>query len=535
MLGKINNGSIRIAILVLLFSLLDVASLAADIPDVPERYRKAVEQKVEQAETVIKKGTYSAGFESLAAHDAAPEWFRDAKFGIYFHWGIYSLPAYGNEWYPRWMYSKEKRSHFYDHHVQNYGEPSEFPYTKFVPKFQAKNFDADKWAQLFKNAGARYAGPVAEHHDGYSMWDSDLTPWNTADKGPMRDITGELEKAIRDRGMKFVVTFHHARNNLWSPEEGKWTGHYSELKKYFPKLLEDTIDAMMYGYMPRDFFEKYWLAKLVEVVDKYQPDLVWFDSWLNEISEKRRAQFAAYYFNKARSWGKDVVITRKQDDLPVSFSIEDFEKGRMDKLTDHCWFTDDTISMGSWCYTQDLKIKPTRQVLHVLIDIVSKNGCLLLNISPKADGTIPDDQKQVLLDIGRWLQVNGEAIYNTRPWLSFGEGPTRLEKGGGFTHRHGGYLQYTSEDIRFTRSKDNSTLYAIVLGWPGKQIKPKSILVESEDNARVSLIGFDKLLNYSVDSEKRLTIDVPDLDEDRRPCRYAYVFKLTGFKLSLHE
>lgn len=232
-------------------------------------------------------------------------------------------------------------------------------------------------------------------------------------------------------------------------------------------MLEDPQRAILYGYMPREQFLEMWKGKLIEVIDKYHPDLMWFDSWLDEIPDGTKMAYLAHYFNDAAKLNKGVVVTFKQQDLPQDVAVLDLEKGRMDKLTDFAWLTDDTISMGSWCYTKDLKIKPTRVVLHSLIDIVSKNGQLLLNISPMADGTIPPEQQKVLREMGAWLKVNGDAIYNTRPWHIFGEGPTdrSLPKGtfGGVADPTGGY---SPQDIRFTRSKDGNTLYAIALGWP---------------------------------------------------------------------
>ena len=407
-------------------------------------------------------------WESLSRHESAPEWFKDAKFGIYFHWGVYSVPAFGSEWYPRNMHIKKNRE--YKHHVETYGEPTQFGYHDFVPQFKAEKFDAAQWADLFVKAGARFAGPVAEHHDGFSMWASKLTPWNAKDKGPRRDITGELAQAIRKRGMKFVTTFHHARNNLYEKERRggvNWTGHYEFVKKDFPSLLDNKENAILYGYMPREEFLQLWKGKLTEVIDNYQPDLMWFDSWLDEIPDEVKMEYLAYYFNQAQKWNKEVVVTYKQKDLPSNVGVLDLEKSRMDQKTDFYWLTDDTISLGSWCYTQNLRIKSTKRVLHSLIDIASKNGVLILNISPKADGTIPEEQRKVLIETGQWLAVNGEAIYNTRTWYTLGEGPTGkdLPKShfGGVADPKAGY---SSEDIRYTQSKDGKTIYAIALGRP---------------------------------------------------------------------
>jgi len=472
-----------------------------------------------------KPKPYTANWESLKKHEASPKWFRDAKFGIYFHWGVYSVPAFGSEWYPRNMHSKRRRE--YQHHIKKYGDPTKFGYHDFVPRFKAEKFDAERWCDLFAKAGARFVGPVAEHHDGFAMWASKVTPWNAKDTGPKRDITGELAKAARKRGMKLVTSFHHARNSLWQiPRRGgkAWTGHYEFVKKDFPALLEDPKQAILYGYMPREKFLKLWLDKLKEVIDNYQPDLMWFDSWLHEIPEKYQMEYLAYYFNKAREWDKAVVVTRKQRDLPLELSVEDFEKGRADRLTKNTWLTDDTISRGSWCYTENLRVKPLREVLHVLIDIVSKNGCLLLNVSPKADGTIPDNQKKVLLGIGKWLGTYGEAIYETRPWVEFGEGPTRMRKGGHFV----GKVEYKGQDIRFTTKGD--VLYAIFLGQPAGKATVTSLATGSGMFGgrvkKVTLLGHGELTHKQ--DPKGLHVALPA----KLPDELAIVLKIEGLKIA---
>jgi len=265
-----------------------------------------------------------------------------------------------------------------------------------------------------------------------------------------------------------------------------------------------------------------WLGKLKEVIDQYRPDIMWFDSKMEQIPDKYRTEFLAYYFNKADEWGKEVVVTYKEQCLPREIGVEDFERGRENRITDFVWLTDDTISHGSWCYTNDLKIKSTRYVLHVLIDIVSKNGQLLLNISPKADGTIPRKQREGLLGIGEWLGKYGEAIYGTRPFVVFGEGPTRLKKGGEFAREK---LQYKPEDIRFT-TKGNF-VYAIQLGWPGA--KHETLLKSFSGERRqeslkiksVRMLGSDEKIAWSL-REDGLAVTSPI----SAPDNMAVVYKI---------
>jgi len=412
---------------------------------------------------------FEPDWDSLGKHEAAPEWFRDAKLGIYFHWGIYSVPAFGNEWYPRWMHFEGRPE--YIHHLETYGKPSEFAYHDFVPMFTAENFDAEEWAELFEKAGAKFAGPVAEHHDGFSMWHSSITPWNAYDKGPKRDITGELAGAIRAHNMKFITTFHHAKNlqrfdsiNMDARGYGFKNSHYPFIKGMPPSSDDDTLRYLYGNIEAETWLKEVWLGKLKEVIDLYHPDIMWFDSWLDQIPENYRKEFCAYYLNEAQKRNEEVVIVRKQMDLPLEFTVDDLEKARKNVLGAEPWMTDETISKGSWCYTSDLQIKPFRDILHEFVDIVSKNGILLLNISPMANGTIPEDQKDLLLQLGDWLKKNGETIYGTRPWYTFGEGPTK-EPEGHFKNREVFMnLKYSWKDVRYT-TKGN-TVNALLLGSP---------------------------------------------------------------------
>lgn len=466
-------------------------------------------------------GPYQANKDSLLKHEDAPEWFRDAKLGIYFHWGVYAVPAFGSEWYPRNMFLKGNAVN--KHHIETYGDPAEYGYDRFVDQWKTPKFHARQWARLFRETGARFAGPVAEHHDGFSLWDSDVTPWNAVDKGPKRDLVGELAEAIRAEGMKYITTFHHARNHY---------GHFDGMKKDYPQAMADPEVAFLYAQMSPEKFHDVWLNKLKEVIDQYQPDIIWFDSWLDKIPESYRYAFCAYYLNAAAKRDKEVVIIRKQTDLPIEFSVNDHEKSRESKAAPRIWMTDDTISTGSWCYTRNLRIKPASKVIHALVDTVAKNGVVLLNISPMADGTIPEDQQKVLRELGRWMKLNGEAIYATRPWKTFGEGPT-VEPAGGFRD-HGKFLklEYSAKDIRYTQSKDGKTVYAVICGWPGAEVVLSAVKVKrAGPRAMVKLIGYARALKHSTNEEGRLVIHLPDLSEAQRPGQHAYSFKLSGFAL----
>lgn len=452
-----------------------------------------------------KPKKFTESWESLANHKAAPEWFADAKLGIYFHWGVYSVPAYANEWYPRSMHFR--KGHVYKHHVKNYGEPTEFGYHDFVPMFKAEKFNAEEWVDLFHKAGAKFAGPVSEHHDGFSMWDSDVTPWNSKDMGPKKDITGLMKKAVEKRGMKFITTFHHARNlqrYADKPDEKKYFASHYPFIKGDPATSTDSKLKYLYGNMPEDQWnEEVWFGKLKEVIDKYQPDIIWFDSWLDQIPEEYRKKFSAYYLNEADKWGKEVVIVRKQDDLPLNYTVDDLEKSRKNRLEKNVWMTDETISKGSWCYTQNLRIKPTADVLHVLIDITSKNGVLLLNVSPMADGTIPQDQQNVLLTMGKWLKKYGEAIYGTRPWYTYGEGPTK-EPDGHFKNRHKfAKIKYSSKDVRYT-TKGN-VIYANLLGDVVGDINLKAFSDKSQlknrEVKKVTILNTNTTPEWTLDTE----------------------------------
>ena len=412
---------------------------------------------------------YEPTWESLREYKEVPKWLRDGKFGIYTHWGPYAVHAYGSNttWYSFALYldeNSEARKHF----EKTFGKLTPtFGYKDLIPKFTAEKFDADEWADLFAKSGAKFAGPVAEHHDGFAMWDTKFSKWNAAKMGPKRDVVGELAKAVRKRNMKFVTAFHHAANWFFFPV----------LDKRYD--TGDPANSGLYGQphergaMRNQAFIDEWYGKIIEVIDNYSPDFIWFDFALDSIPEGYVKDFLAYYYNHAEAKGKEVVVTYKDNDLVPATGVRDLELGQEPKLTYHEWITDSTVDdRGAWGYANDLVFKSPDRVIDNLVDRVSKNGYLLLNVGPKPDGTIPEEARKLLLEMGKWLKVNGEGIYGTSPWIIAAEGPTNL----GDIQRQGfneSDVVYTGEDIRFTVKGD--TIYATFLAWPGKRAIIKTL------------------------------------------------------------
>ncbi|MFI9640504.1 alpha-L-fucosidase [Micromonospora sp. NPDC051925] len=416
------------------------------------------------AAAISGPSSYTPSWSSVDQHPAAPEWFQDAKLGIYYHWGAFSVPAFENEWYPRNMYLGGSSAN--RHHIATYGDPSVWPFHNFIngardkagtfvqfaPKLTSAggNFDPDAWAQLFVDAGAKFAGPVAEHHDGFSMWNSSVNEWNSVAKGPKLDLVGLHATAIRAKGLKFMVSMHHEFN---------FGGYYDNVP-----YQSDPSLRKLYGQLGAAAEQQLWFDKLREVIDGYQPDLIWQDGGLVALPESRRLEFLSYYYNKAVAWNRDVVATYK-DGFNTRGEVFDIERGGPADMLTPYWLTDDSISSSSWCYTVGIGYYTLNQMVHSLVDRVSKNGNVLLNIAPMADGTIPDGQRAILLAMGDYLRRFGESIYATRAWTVYGEGPTKMG-GGSFTGPQAG----TNRDIRFTRNKDDTVLYATVLGWPGSTL-----------------------------------------------------------------
>lgn len=436
-----------------------------------------------------------------------PEWYQDAKFGIFIHWGIFSVPAFDNEWYSRNMYLPGSRA--FEHHREVWGPHSKFGYKDFIPLFKAENFDANRWIDLFKRAGARYIVPVAEHHDGFAMYDSALSRWTAAKMGPKRDVIGELAAAAREQGLIFGLSNHRAEHwwfmnggrtfesDLQDPEAEDFYGPAQPGPGMDNPVEWDSLD---WKPRPNAKYLEDWLARNQELIEKYQPQLYYFDWWIQQIVfEPYIQRFAAYYYNQAQGWGKEVLINAKHGAFPPGSAVFDMERGKLSDIRPMFWQTDTSISNNSWCFIDDQDYKTATGLIHDLIDIVSKNGTLLLNVGPRADGTIPEAEVEVLEAIGTWLDVNGEAIYETRPWKIFGEGPTKVVEG---SFQETKQVGFTAADVRFTTR--GKTLYAILLGQPeGQEICIESLGFAAGLYAQrigaVSLLGQGSIDNWTQD------------------------------------
>ena len=451
---------------------------------------------------------FQANWPSLSTY-TVPDWYRDAKFGIFIHWGVYSVPAFGSEWYPREMY--HEGSNIFKHHVATYGTQDKFGYKDFIPMFKAEKFNADQWAELFKKAGAKYVVPVAEHHDGFAMYKTSLSKWNAYDMGPHKDIIGELARAVREKGMVFGLSSHRIEHWFFMNGGRKFNSDVNDPRyaDFYGPAREEK-DSLTADHMNN------WLLRSVELVDKYQPQVFWFDWWIEQPAmEPYRKAFAAYYYNRGLDWNKGVVLNYKNKSFPDSAAVLDLERGKLEGIRALPWQTDDAVGFKSWGYIDGESYKSPQYVIDELIDIVSKNGNLLLNIGPRADGTIPDEQQQLLLQIGGWLSVNGDAIYGTRPWTKFGEGPTE-NVGGSFIDDK--VKAFTPQDIRFTTRGKN--LYAITLAIPTGDVLIKSLGTSQGLKPKsVSLLGSDEELKWKQKSGG-LSITLPK----KFPSSYAAVF-----------
>ena len=480
-----------------------------------------------EIDRVIAQGPYADTWDSLANYQP-PKWYRNAKFGIFIHWGVYSVPAFGSEWYSRNMYIQGSRE--FEHHIATYGPQKDFGYKDFIPLFKAEKFDPDAWAALFERAGAKYVVPVAEHHDGFQMYKSELSQWNAAEMGPHRDVLGELKQAFERHGMVCGASSHRV-------EHWFFMGHGRDFESdiqgegqcgdfYWPAMPEPDHHDLYSTPTPSAEFLEDWLMRCCEIVDRYQPKIVYFDWWIQHSAVKPYLKkFAAYYYNRAAQWGMEVAINYKHEAFMFGAAVPDVERGQFADVKPYFWQTDTSIAKNSWCYTENNDFKQAKQILCDLVDIVAKNGTLLLNVGPKSDGTISPEDTAVLEEIGAWLGANGEAIYGTHCWRKASEGPTRVEEGQ-FTD--GKDKTFTKEDFRFTVK--GSHLYAACLNYPEDERVCITSLAQADAShlpvfsgivRDVEVLGFDANVSWQR-TERGLEISTQGVASDK-----PVVFRIT--------
>jgi len=488
-----------------------------------------------EADKQANNGPYRPDWATLNKYQQ-PQWYKDAKFGIFIHWGVYSVPAAENEWYPRNMYRPDEGAYknFREHFAN--GDESK-GYKDLIPLFKAEHFDASAWAKLFKEAGAQYVVPVAEHHDGFSMYDSGLSDWTVVKMGPKRDTLSELAKAVRAEGLHFGLSSHRAEHNFFydggrsirsDVNDPMYASLYGPAHQWF-MAPPDAHELVNDWTWVSEAWTRDWLARDTELVEKYKPEIVYFDWWIGQPNFRRAVtEFSAFYYNYAAAHGYAGVIDFKDYSLNRKAAVLDFERGQTDHIILDHWQTDTSISNASWGYIEHDTFKTPEFLVHQLIDIVSKNGNLLLNFGPRSDGTVPEQVQSTLREMGAWLKVNGEAIYGTTYWKTFGEGPTQVV-GGAFHDTD--TKPYTPQDFRFT-AKGNA-VYAIGMACPPKEGDQASKAVihalgaahegASFPVANIELLGSSEKVTFTQDNES-LNVVLPA----GATCKYGYALKLSA-------
>lgn len=487
----------------------------------------------------IQNGPFKGTKSSLEAYQI-PDWYKDAKFGIWAHWGLQSAIGAG-DWYARNMYIQGHKQ--YDHHLENYGHPSKVGYKDVISTWKADAFDADYLMELYKKAGAKYFMSLAVHHDNIDLWNSQHNKYNTVKMGPKKDIVGLFAAAARKQGLKFGVSDHLWVTPKWFsvakgadaigpmagvPYDGAnsiFNDYYGDSKEIFLKRLPWNEDGIS------EAWKKHWFERIKDLVDQYEPDLLYSDGHI-PFGEYGYSILAHLYNKKIKGGKTQAVYTSKNPkDSEVGTCVFDVERGVVDGIWPNSWQTDTCI--GDWHYNADRvgRYKSPKVVVDLLVDIVSRNGNLMLNFPLPANGMLDKSELDVLEGISKWMSVNSEGIYATRPWKIFGDGPlskvttnpNEVNSAQQFNEKN--RKHFTHEDIRFTTKKDN--LYAFFMGWPQNAeivIKPLSTVSEQKTGRveKVELLGYGKV-SFTRD-ETGLKIKLPT----DRPCEHAFTLKIFG-------
>ena len=481
------------------------------------------------AALAVRAEDFKPTWDSLKTYQY-PEWFRDAKFGIWAHWGPQSVPMAG-DWYARNMY--REGSGQYKHHLEHFGHPSTNGYKEIIALWKAEKWDPARLMALYKKTGAKYFVSMACHHDNFDLWNSKYHAWNAVNMGPKRDVVGEWQREAKKQGLYFGVSEHMGASFTWwqcshgADKSGPMAGvpydgadpKYADL--YHPAAAAG--DNAWYSTNPA--WHQEWSNRVSDLIDQYHPDLLYTDGGLPFGDTGRGVVAHLYNLNG----GKTVYACKKigSGEFVEGTCVQDMERGVLPGISPLPWQTD--TSIGDWFYHANRKYRKADWVIHMLVDIVSKNGNLLMNVVQRSDGTLDPEVETALAEVGAWMDTNGEAIYGTRPWLTYGEGPSKAT-GGHFKED----FVYSGADIRYTAK--GGVLYAIALGWPGERVVLTSVRVKSAGPAAsVKLLGRAEPVPYEVDGAGHLTIRPPALDEAARPGHYAFAFRIEGFDLELHE
>ena len=412
--------------------------------------------------------TFEPHWDSLKQY-RCPDWFRDAKFGIWAHWGPQAVPLDG-DCYARNMYLEGNRQ--YKHHLETYGHPSEHGFKDIIPLWKAEKWDPERLMALYKKAGARYFVSMGVHHDNFDLWNSKHQKWNAVNMGPKRDIVGEWQKAAKKEGLRFGVSEHLAASFTWwqgshgADKSGPKAGvPYDGANPEFSDLYHSpAAPGDSKWYSTNEAWHKEWFARISDLLDTYKPDLLYSDGGLPFGLHGRTV--LANFYNAAASadGGTQAVYTCKSHNADGETNqfvnescVHDMERGVLGDIQPLPWQTD--TSIGDWFYNKNWKYRPVSWTIHMLVDIVSKNGNLLLNVVQRPDGSLDPEVEKQLAELAEWNAIHGEAIFSTRPWQIFGEGPVNA-KGGTFKED----FAYSAKDIRFTTK--GPVLYAIAMGWP---------------------------------------------------------------------
>jgi alpha-L-fucosidase len=491
------------------------------------------------------EGPYKPTWDSLLEYEA-PEWYRDAKFGIWAHWSPQCVPEDG-DWYARNMYEEGQGQHKF--HLEHYGPPSRFGYKDLCAQWTLLNWEPDDLIARYKKAGARLFIALANHHDGFDAWDSKYHPWNAAAIGPHRDVVGGWAAAARKQGLRLGVTIHQARNWWWfqtahnadksgplagvpydgelRADEGKdqWWQGLDPQRLYGVKHPLDALPDISYV---RNFYDR-----VRDLIDQHDPDLLYFDNSRVPLGWGGM-NIAAYFYNhNLKTRGKlEAVLNGK--DIPDKLAkalVADYERGITPGIMPYAWQSETCI--GEWHYHRRLYEKegefggylPPQHVIHWLIDTVSKNGTFILNVPGRPDGTIDSKEIAVLDGVTAWMEVNGEAIYETRPWKVYGEGPHNVKSGAFQGHS---IAALGAQDVRFTRNKANTAVYALVLGWPAEAIVIQSLGLSAATQpgkvAKVELLGTEEKVNWQQNAGG-LRVELPK--QYRPKVDYAAALKVT--------